>query len=825
MSSSVDPQSPSPQLPSGFSPLTPDDPRVIGPFRIVGRVGAGGMGAVFGALDDAGRQVAVKVIHPRHAADAEYRRQFAREADLVRRVDAECAPAFLGADPAAEQPWLATEFVRGQTLKEHVAEDGPLTGAALLSFAAGTAEALAAIHAAGVLHRDIKPGNVMLSAEGPRVLDFGIARAAGDDEAEHAVYGTPGWIAPERLDGAAATPRSDVFAWGGLVVYAATGRAPFGSGEARTLLARSREGTPDLDGVPDELRPLVARALDPDPANRPEAAEVLDAVLDLAGVEPAEAGADQRSRLRALLRASWLGFGTVGRGAGPWIAVIALGAAAVPNAGAVAGAGAAGGLAAGGAAGAAGGAAGAAGGAAGAAGGAAGGAAAGGASAAAATGTIAGMSKATALIVAGATATAVVTGGWIGGRVYAGEPILPFGAAAEETPAPRDGTPVEFRGLTMWLPDGWQAERIEDEFGPLSAPDPRVTEEWLVLYPGGQEGCADVDWMWADTNVPSCEHVRVFGPGGIAFGGPGYGPITAEEDPAPQFIPASEVPGCPEGRSVYTEDDPRHGAEVAETRPVGDQQAAYREVTVPCSQWEDPTDWSSPVNTRYYDQRWWLLPDSEIFILDGYGIEALDGILADAEVRRAERPATQPVRFRNLTFEVPGEWEVVRNEGEFQPLDQAAASDDWLLIATDPGRPCSAAESWNSHHGCPSIMLFGPGGISTGYAMSAVNESRPYHPAAEPYTCDPSYDTSAPEPAESLTPQEAGLADVGDRRAFYRVWYVGCTDAPGDRVSTDGPTVFYEQRYWLLPESQILVVDNHRTEGLAGMLAAGEVTA
>ncbi|MFC7326944.1 serine/threonine-protein kinase [Marinactinospora rubrisoli] len=803
----MDPTTPSPQLPSGFSPLTPDDPRVIGPFRIVGRVGAGGMGAVYGALDDTGRQVAVKVIHPQHAADAEYRRQFAREAELVRRIDAECAPEFLGADPAAEQPWLATEFVRGQTLKEHVAENGPLTGAALLSFAAGTAEALAAIHAAGVLHRDIKPGNVMLSADGPRVLDFGIARAAGDDDAEHAVYGTPGWIAPERLGNAAATARSDMFAWGGLVVYAATGHGPFGDGDARTLLDRSREGTPDLDGVPGELRPLVERALDPDPADRPDAAEALDAVLALAGVEPTEAGADQRSRLRALLAASWLGFGTVGRGAGPWIAAVALGAAAVPNAGAVAGAGAAGGIAAGGAA-----------------GGTVGGAA-GGASAAAAGGTIAGMSKATALIAAGATATAVVTGGWIGGRIYAGEPILPFGADAEETAATRDGTPVEFQGLTLWLPDGWQVERIRDEFGPLSAPEPRVAEEWLVLYPGGQEGCADVDWMWADTNVSSCEHVRVFGRSGIAFGGPGYGPISAEDEPAPQFIPASEVPGCPEGRSLYTEDDPGYPAEVAETRPVGGQDAAYREVSVPCSHQEDPADWSSPVNLRYYDQRWWLLPDSEIFILDGYGIEALDGILADAEVRAPERPATQEVRFRNLTFEVPGEWEVYRNEGDFEPLGRPAVSDEWLLIGTDPGSPCSATGSWNSHHGCPSIMLFGPGGISTGFTMGAIDESLPYHPVAGPYNCDPSYDTSAPDPGDSRAPQEATLADVGDRRAFYRVWYVGCTDAPGDRSWDDGPDVFYEQRYWLLPESQILIVDNHRTEGLADLLRAAEVSA
>ncbi|WP_245646253.1 serine/threonine-protein kinase, partial [Nocardiopsis trehalosi] len=336
---------PQPPLPAGFTPLAPGDPLAIGPFAVVGRIGAGGMGAVYGALDPSGGHVAVKVIHPKYAGDPAYRAQFAREAELLSRVDAECAPAFLGADPAAPQPWLATSFVTGRTLRRHVAAAGVLAGAELTAFAAGTAEALAAVHAAGITHRDVKPANIILSPEGPRVLDFGIARATDDTGEEQGLYGTPGWVAPERLDGRPATPAVDVFAWGGLVVYAATGHGPFGTGDSGTLLARTRAGRPDTEGVPEELRPLVAAALSAEPADRPTAAEALAALLDLAA---AGAPGDPRGRLRALLAAAWHGF-EGGRGAGPWIAaasLLSLSSAVAGGAG-----GAAGGLAAGGAAG------------------------------------------------------------------------------------------------------------------------------------------------------------------------------------------------------------------------------------------------------------------------------------------------------------------------------------------------------------------------------------------------------------------------------------------------------------------------------------------
>ena len=206
-----------PPLPPELAPLLPTDPVTIGPFRVIGRLGSGGMGAVYGALDAEHRCVAVKVIHAEHARRPEYRELFAREAELVSRIDAECTPRFLGADPNAPEPWLATEFVPGRTLQQHVREFGPLDEAALRAFDAGTAEALAAIHAAGVVHLEVKPGNIMLAPDGPKVLDFGIARAIGDTTDKN-VYGTPGWAAPERLDRQQGTPAADMFAWGGLIV-------------------------------------------------------------------------------------------------------------------------------------------------------------------------------------------------------------------------------------------------------------------------------------------------------------------------------------------------------------------------------------------------------------------------------------------------------------------------------------------------------------------------------------------------------------------------------------------------------------------------------
>ncbi|MEE2044767.1 serine/threonine-protein kinase, partial [Nocardiopsis tropica] len=258
-------------------PLLPGDPRTVGGYRTVGRLGSGGMGAVYAAADPSGRLIAVKLVHADLAADRDFRARFHREASLVRRVVSPCVPRFVASDTRAAQPWLATEYVPGPTLRRHVDEHGPLSGAPLHAFATGVAEALRAVHAAGIVHRDLKPGNVMLSPEGPKVLDFGIARALHETAITRTggLFGTPGWVAPELLRGAPPGPAADVFAWGGLVAFAATGRAPFGTGNQEALIHRTRQEEPDLDGVAPELLDLVRRAMDKDPGRRPTAAQAL----------------------------------------------------------------------------------------------------------------------------------------------------------------------------------------------------------------------------------------------------------------------------------------------------------------------------------------------------------------------------------------------------------------------------------------------------------------------------------------------------------------------------------------------------------------------
>lgn len=269
----------------GLAPLRHDDPATLGRFRLVGRVGSGGMGAVFAARPPSGGQglVAVKVVHDSYAADDEFRSRFRREVELVRRVQSPHVPRFHGADPDAAHPWMATEYVPGRTLRQHVAEHGNLTGGMLLGFAAAVAEALRVIHAHGVMHRDLKPGNIILAASGPKILDFGIARGAGQTLLTQtgAAMGTPGWVSPELYQGAPSTTASDVFAWGGLVGYAGTGREPFGTGELDVLAYRTVQTPPDLQGLPEPLRSIVLAAMDKDPARRPDAAALLHRVHGL----------------------------------------------------------------------------------------------------------------------------------------------------------------------------------------------------------------------------------------------------------------------------------------------------------------------------------------------------------------------------------------------------------------------------------------------------------------------------------------------------------------------------------------------------------------
>ncbi|MGI9156680.1 MAG: protein kinase domain-containing protein, partial [Marmoricola sp.] len=246
-------------------------------YRLVAPIGEGGMGVVHLAQAPDGRRVALKVLRPHIIGDAEARERLAREVSSLRRITSPRIAEVLDADPYGPIPFVATRYVPGLSLHEHVAEEGPIAGADLLHFACGLAEALAAVHSVGVLHRDIKPSNVLMEGRSPVLIDFGLARLAEDPRLTHTgwLLGTPGYLAPEILYGDEATAASDVHAWAATVGYAAVGRPPYGKGPAMAIMDRVRRGEHDLSGIPEPLAGLLRQALAPDPLDRPGLHEIL----------------------------------------------------------------------------------------------------------------------------------------------------------------------------------------------------------------------------------------------------------------------------------------------------------------------------------------------------------------------------------------------------------------------------------------------------------------------------------------------------------------------------------------------------------------------
>jgi serine/threonine protein kinase len=262
--------------------LTEDDPAEVGPYRLIARIGQGGMGVVYLADSrdtdsGAGGNIAVKLLREDLAHDPAFLARFRQEVAACQRVSGSCCVQFLGADVDASPPWLATEYVPGPNLAEYVASRGPLGHRMLIGLAAGIAEGLAAIHAVGLVHRDLKPSNVILSADGPRLIDFGIAHHTDNTSltATGAVVGSPGWMAPEQLLGDKIGPATDVWAWGATVAYAATGQAPFGTGPTPEVSQRILSGFAKLSGIPEPLANDVQSALTPDASSRPTAAHLL----------------------------------------------------------------------------------------------------------------------------------------------------------------------------------------------------------------------------------------------------------------------------------------------------------------------------------------------------------------------------------------------------------------------------------------------------------------------------------------------------------------------------------------------------------------------
>jgi serine/threonine protein kinase len=276
-------------------PLHPDDPATIGDYRLLQRLGAGGMGRVYLGRSPGGRTVAIKVVRSEFVDDPQFRQRFRREVDAARRVGGAWTAPVLDADPDAQRPWLVTAFVPGPSLHEAVRTHGPLPVGTVRALGAGLAEALIAVHRAGLVHRDLKPSNVLLSLDGPRVIDFGISRAIDATALTHtgAAIGSPAFMAPEQIGAGDVGPASDVFALGAVLAHAATGTSPFQASTVPAMMYAILSRTPDLAAVPNELRELIDACLRKTPGERPSPAAVLAALAPAGGAA-------------ALITAGWL---------------------------------------------------------------------------------------------------------------------------------------------------------------------------------------------------------------------------------------------------------------------------------------------------------------------------------------------------------------------------------------------------------------------------------------------------------------------------------------------------------------------------------------
>jgi hypothetical protein len=262
--------------------LRPGDPQRVGRYRLLKRLGSGGMGQVYLGRSPGGRPVAVKVIRAEHADNADFRERFRHEVEAARRVSGVFTAAVVDADPDAPRPWMATAFVSGPSLATAVASRGPLSVRAVRILAAGLAQGLSEVHAAGLVHRDLKPSNVLLASDGPRIIDFGISRPpeSADPIRTGGVIGSPGFMSPEQATGDPIGPASDIFCLGSVLAYAATGQPPFGAGSPSALLYRVVYGEASTVNIPPQLRPFIANCLIRDPAARPSTEELLAELRD-----------------------------------------------------------------------------------------------------------------------------------------------------------------------------------------------------------------------------------------------------------------------------------------------------------------------------------------------------------------------------------------------------------------------------------------------------------------------------------------------------------------------------------------------------------------